>query len=345
MCCWRGSPLQVSPCEAVVAVSFTPAQFSTLAVRCCSKDQAHQPLLPSAWQSQWPSEERSHGPCAAACFNTTPQTAPAWTCRVGMWMPHPGWSRSQWWGYVPAFLSLITVSIKRLWQRRRRVLLLCWEDSKWRDFLGNGSSGGALYSLQSVGCSRSGQERIHMYPLIYVFPLCSLLDCFLPAFVNLAGVETVKTTEHYQPRMLESLLTLMALLWQFAWWNMCGGLQATPQRCWGSVAVPFFLAPEQQQQSVAGCSCTAHGRAGSGFPHLHPRLLTAGEGTGKGGITVDPTGHSGWKFQCCQRNTAACSAQPVRARQGNMRVEWGRRWSQRWTQNSVLFPTCSDLES
>lgn len=61
------------------------------------------------------------------------------------------------------------------------------------------------------------------------------------------------------------------------------------------VAVPSFLAPEQQQQqqSVAGCSCTDHGRAGSGFPQLHPRLHTAGEGTGRGGISANPTGHSG----------------------------------------------------
>lgn len=48
-------------------------------------------------------------------------------------------------------------------------------------------------------------KRICMYPLIYVFLLCSLLDYFLPAFVDLAGVETVKRTEHYHPRILESL--------------------------------------------------------------------------------------------------------------------------------------------
>lgn len=77
-------------------------------------------------------------------------------------------------------------------------------ETSW-GILGNSNSERALCSLQSVGYSRVGQERIHMYPLIYVFLLCSLLNCFLPAFVNLAGVETVKTMEHYHPRMLESL--------------------------------------------------------------------------------------------------------------------------------------------
>lgn len=59
--------------------------------------------------------------------------------------------------------------------------------------------------------------------------------------------------------------------------------------------MPFFLAPErqQQQQSVAGCSSTDHGRAGSGFAQLHLRLHTAAEGTGRGGISADPTAHSG----------------------------------------------------
>lgn len=62
--------------------------------------------------------------------------------------------------------------------------------------------------------------------------------------------------------------------------------------------------------AAAVCGCTDHGRAGSEFPWLHPRLHRAGEGTGRGGITADPIGHSGWEFQCCQRNTAAFSALP-----------------------------------
>lgn len=44
MRCWRVLPLQVSSHEGGVAGAFSPAQISTLAVSCCSRDKTHPPF-------------------------------------------------------------------------------------------------------------------------------------------------------------------------------------------------------------------------------------------------------------------------------------------------------------